>query len=143
MNYCSGKNGLEGWEVVLFLEDPLSEVLLYTTAGYDECLSSPCENGGTCVDLVGTFSCDCPPGLTGPTCAVNLGACQPDSCANGGTCITMNDTSSGVGSGSGSGADSNSNSSSDSSTGSSLSTFLCACLPGYAGASCNTQCEYW
>ncbi|XP_043089549.1 fibulin-7 [Puntigrus tetrazona] len=34
----------------------------------DECLSSPCANGGTCEDEVNGFSCVCSTGWTGPTC---------------------------------------------------------------------------
>ena len=26
----------------------------------DECASSPCKNGGTCVDAVNSFTCQCP-----------------------------------------------------------------------------------
>ncbi|KAL9960826.1 hypothetical protein ACROYT_G034331 [Oculina patagonica] len=37
----------------------------------DACLSSPCENGATCVSNYGsgTFTCSCPSGYTGYTCA--------------------------------------------------------------------------
>ena len=28
----------------------------------DECGSSPCNNGGRCIDLVNDYSCTCPPG---------------------------------------------------------------------------------
>ncbi len=34
----------------------------------DECNSSPCENGGTCMDGAGQFTCQCKPGYTGDTC---------------------------------------------------------------------------
>ena len=32
----------------------------------DECASSPCLHGGTCTDHLGSYSCDCLPGYTGP-----------------------------------------------------------------------------
>lgn len=31
----------------------------------NECLSRPCGNGGSCVDELNSFSCQCPPGVTG------------------------------------------------------------------------------
>ena len=34
----------------------------------DECESSPCENGGTCVDAVLAFTCECADGYEGPHC---------------------------------------------------------------------------
>ncbi|XP_077088633.1 fibulin-7 [Siphateles boraxobius] len=34
----------------------------------DECLSSPCANGGSCTDEVNGFSCFCAPGWAGPSC---------------------------------------------------------------------------
>ncbi|XP_051953356.1 fibulin-7 isoform X1 [Xyrauchen texanus] len=34
----------------------------------NECLSSPCANGGTCTDEVNAFSCVCLRGWAGPTC---------------------------------------------------------------------------
>ncbi|XP_060568817.1 delta-like protein 4 [Ruditapes philippinarum] len=33
-----------------------------------ECSSSPCKNGGTCIDKVNGFSCTCPPRLYGTYC---------------------------------------------------------------------------
>ena len=107
-------------------------IIMFNVTDDDECVSSPCQNGGTCIDLVGSFSCDCPPGLTGPTCAINIGVCQSHSCANGGTCINLDifqeDRS---GSGSGSGLDSDL-----------VNTFSCDCVPGYTGATCTiTECE--
>ena len=34
----------------------------------NECASTPCENGGTCVDKVNGFSCKCVAGFTGANC---------------------------------------------------------------------------
>ncbi len=34
----------------------------------DECASNPCEHGGTCVDDVNQYTCDCDPGWTGDHC---------------------------------------------------------------------------
>ena len=34
----------------------------------DECNSSPCENGGTCVDGVYEYTCTCMSGYTGEQC---------------------------------------------------------------------------
>ena len=31
----------------------------------DECQNQPCQNGGTCIDLVNHFKCSCPPGTRG------------------------------------------------------------------------------
>ena len=34
----------------------------------NECANNWCENGGTCIDGVNTFSCTCAEGYNGPTC---------------------------------------------------------------------------
>lgn len=41
------------------------------------CLSSPCENGGTCQDLVSGFRCSCPPQWKGKTCLIGQWADAP------------------------------------------------------------------
>ena len=38
----------------------------------DDCSPSPCENGGTCTDLVDDFSCDCAAGFIGETCETSI-----------------------------------------------------------------------
>ena len=37
-------------------------------ADIDECGSSPCQNGGTCTDLVDGYTCTCSAGYTGSDC---------------------------------------------------------------------------
>ena len=34
----------------------------------DDCDPNPCENGGTCVDGITTFTCDCEEDFTGLRC---------------------------------------------------------------------------
>ena len=34
----------------------------------NECSPNLCQNGATCVDLVGSYRCDCKPGYTGNNC---------------------------------------------------------------------------
>ena len=34
----------------------------------NECRKDPCENGGTCIDGIGRYTCQCEQGFTGPQC---------------------------------------------------------------------------
>ena len=53
----------------------------------DECDPSPCQNNGSCTDMVNGYTCECDTGYTGPTCLVPP-LCNDDiPCANGGTCL--------------------------------------------------------
>lgn len=38
----------------------------------DECASSPCQNGGTCVDAVNMYSCNCPATAMGTYCETRM-----------------------------------------------------------------------
>ena len=53
----------------------------------DECASSPCQNGGFCVDYVNYYSCLCQPDFECDNCECIIpDPCISKPCANGGTC---------------------------------------------------------
>ena len=52
----------------------------------DECESSPCRNGGVCLDRTNAFLCECLAGHTGTVCESELNECNSSPCLNGGTC---------------------------------------------------------
>lgn len=56
----------------------------------DECVSDPCSNGATCVDIERGFRCACPAGFTGPDCDIDINECFGNNvCLNNATCVDM------------------------------------------------------
>ncbi|XP_041453703.1 protein eyes shut homolog [Lytechinus variegatus] len=53
------------------------------TMEINECLSDPCMNNATCVDLFNRFFCTCPQGFDGETCQNETGPCRNKPCVNG------------------------------------------------------------
>ncbi|XP_025774915.1 aggrecan core protein [Puma concolor] len=47
-----------------------------TIADIDECLSSPCLNGATCVDAIDSFTCLCLPSYRGDLCEIDQELCE-------------------------------------------------------------------
>ena len=52
----------------------------------DDCLSEPCQNGGTCQDGLGTHTCECAAGYTGDNCETDIDDCAHSPCENDGDC---------------------------------------------------------
>uniref|UniRef100_A0A3P8ZN67 Sushi, nidogen and EGF-like domains 1 n=1 Tax=Esox lucius TaxID=8010 RepID=A0A3P8ZN67_ESOLU len=77
----------------------------------DECLSYPCQNGGTCFDQVSGFICQCPAGFTGTVCETDIDECMDSPCLYGAQCVQ--------------GVDS----------------FTCVCEKGFVGMLCETDMD--
>ncbi|XP_072045350.1 uncharacterized protein [Amphiura filiformis] len=70
------------------------------------CLSSPCENGGTCNNGINGYTCQCALGFTGTVCELNIDECATGPCMNGAICQDG------------------------------INTFVCQCLQGFTGTLC-------
>ena len=75
----------------------------------NDCENVTCQNGGTCVDQVNGFACNCTPGYTGELCEMDIDDCVGVTCQNGGTCVDQ------------------------------LNGFICNCTTGYEGVHCETR----
>lgn len=48
----------------------------------DECLSNPCQNGGSCDDRENGYVCSCTPGYAGLHCEQDVAVCNTGLCDN-------------------------------------------------------------
>lgn len=62
----------------------------YCETNINECESVPCQNNGSCTDLIADFECDCiGTGFIGKLCEIDIDECLTEniSCGGQGTCI--------------------------------------------------------
>lgn len=80
----------------------------------NECLSNPCQNGGSCYDKDNSYVCLCAPGFLGSNCDIDVAVCTTggERCHNGGECIE------GIG-----------------------LEFTCNCVDGYKGEYCDVEID--
>lgn len=55
----------------------------------NECASQPCLHGGTCVDQINAYLCNCTDEYMGRNCEYDFDACFFKPCKNGGECVTQ------------------------------------------------------
>ena len=53
----------------------------------DDCIGVVCYHGGTCVDGVNEYKCDCVQGFEGDNCWYRTNECEGVQCQNGGKCF--------------------------------------------------------
>uniref|UniRef100_A0A8C8YJ51 Delta-like protein n=1 Tax=Prolemur simus TaxID=1328070 RepID=A0A8C8YJ51_PROSS len=86
----------------------------YCHENINDCESSPCRNGGTCIDGVNSYKCICSDGWEGAYCETNINDCSQSPCHNGGTCRDL------------------------------VNDFYCDCKNGWKGKTCHSrdsQCD--
>ena len=55
-------------QLAQLVEFPKSLLISYLFVGINECTKSPCKNGATCVNLQGSYRCNCKSGYSGNNC---------------------------------------------------------------------------
>ncbi|XP_029351680.1 protein jagged-2b isoform X1 [Echeneis naucrates] len=73
----------------------------------DDCASSPCAQGGTCIDREDDFECICPPQWEGKTCQRDANECAENPCVNANSCKNL------------------------------IGGYYCSCFRGWAGQNCD------
>ena len=75
--------------LVLHLRQRCSNGIYFRTKCVDdnECLRTPCLNGGTCVNNVGSYKCSCTGGFVGTNCENDVDECvKSKPCKNAAVC---------------------------------------------------------
>ncbi|KAJ0180839.1 hypothetical protein K1T71_002924 [Dendrolimus kikuchii] len=59
----------------------------------DECAPQPCRNGGTCLDAINDYHCNCYPAYTGKNCETDISECESEPCKYDGVCLERSNAS--------------------------------------------------
>ncbi|XP_027057315.1 oncoprotein-induced transcript 3 protein-like, partial [Pocillopora damicornis] len=79
-----------GFYVYKLSRTPVCWLRYCGNAGFDPCKASrPCQNGATCVNQNGGYTCLCKPGYQGKNCEQDVNECVTKPCRNGGTCENL------------------------------------------------------
>lgn len=62
---------------------------VYCETDIDNCQQVVCERGGTCVDLLNDYHCQCVAGYTGRRCEREVDECAAVTCQHGGRCVDL------------------------------------------------------
>lgn len=73
------------------------------------CFTDPCQNGGSCIDEVGDYTCVCLSGFGGYHCEHDINECLSSPCVNGATCHDY------------------------------VNSYTCECRPGFSGINCHSN----
>lgn len=98
------------------VEQVLSWCLVCNDAVLLFVVCSSCLNGGTCVDGINAYTCQCPTSFTGAYCQTRLTPCSSNPCLNSGTCVNSATAPSG--------------------------SYLCHCTSGFTGARCENFVDW-
>ncbi|XP_025418110.1 uncharacterized protein LOC112688909 [Sipha flava] len=133
-----------GWTTVA--KESNNSTLVASTVGctvnVDDCAGPDvkCANGGTCLDLIGGYTCLCPVGYTGKSCRTQIDPCGSDGesgangstnpCKNGGECVPARPRWRSGGSGSSTKQQQQ------------QQTYSCICQWGYTGENCEIDRDH-
>uniref|UniRef100_A0A6P8IYU7 Sushi, von Willebrand factor type A, EGF and pentraxin domain-containing protein 1-like n=1 Tax=Actinia tenebrosa TaxID=6105 RepID=A0A6P8IYU7_ACTTE len=77
----------------------------------NDCMSSPCQNNGKCIDTKESYRCKCNAGFMGNRCQIDIDECAVNPCSQGATCLDK------------------------------VNGYTCLCPEGYNGTKCEKMIE--